>query len=59
MPVARLNQIDIYHVPLSQARLLQEGVPNVELAVIENSGRFSCVEKPKDFGDAVCKWLGD
>lgn len=48
---------DDFIVPISQARILQEGIPNAEMAIIENSGHFSYIEKPKDFRDAVCKWL--
>ena len=48
---------DDFIVPISQARILQEGIPNAEMVIIENSGHFSYIEKPKDFGDAVCNWL--
>jgi pimeloyl-ACP methyl ester carboxylesterase len=58
-PVLVIVGDDDFIVPLSQARILQEGIPNAELAIIENSGHFSYVEKPKDFRDAVFKWLSE
>ena len=48
---------DDFIVPISQARILQQGIPNAEIAIIEDSGHFSYIEKPKDFRDAICQWL--
>lgn len=48
---------DDFITPISQARILQERIPNAEIAIIENSGHFSYIEKPKKFRDEVCRWL--
>jgi proline iminopeptidase len=48
---------DDFIVPISQARTLQQGIPDAEIAIIEDSGHFSYIEKPQDFKDAICQWL--
>jgi len=43
--------------PLSQARLLHEGIPNSELIVFQESAHFPYVEEPDAFFAGVRNWL--
>lgn len=48
---------DDFITPLSQAEILHTGIPDSELAIIEQAGHFSHVERPDTVADAIRKWL--
>jgi proline iminopeptidase len=48
---------DDFVCPPSQAKIMNEGIPNSELVVFEQSGHFTHVEEPEAFLHAVRGWL--
>jgi proline iminopeptidase len=48
---------DDFICPPSRAKFLQEGIPNSEIVVFENSGHLSYIEEPEAFFEAVRGWL--
>jgi proline iminopeptidase len=48
---------DDFICPPSRAKILQEGIPNSEMVVFENSGHIPYIEEPEGFFEAVRGWL--
>jgi proline iminopeptidase len=48
---------DDFICPPSRAKILQEGIPNSEMVVFENSGHIPYIEEPEAFFEAVRGWL--
>ena len=46
-------------VPISSCELYQQGIPNAQVAVIEDCGHMPEMEKPEEFAKAVIEFLRD
>jgi proline iminopeptidase len=58
VPTLILVGRDDFICPPSQAKIMQEGIPNSEMVVFEESGHVPYVEEPEAFFEAVRGWLG-
>ena len=57
VPTLILAGRDDFICPPSQAKIMQERMPNTELVVFEESGHVPYVEEPEAFFEAVRGWL--
>ena len=57
LPTLILVGRDDFICPPSQAKIMQERIPNSEMVVFEESGHVPYVEEPEAFFEAVRGWL--
>lgn len=57
VPTLILVGRDDFITPPSKACIMQEGIPNAEMVVFENSGHFPYIEEPETFFKTVHDWF--